>query len=144
MSRPTTPKKTRSVRVKDRYLELVQDVLFRPIRSEQELDRAIAMIDSLIDKDVLTPDEDDYLDVLSDLVEKYETEAHPIPPVSDAEMLRHLIDTRETSQSEVSSATNVAESTISEILKGKRKLTRKHIESSARFFRVNPVVFLNP
>ena len=101
------------------------------------------MIDSLIDKDVLTPDEGDYLDVLSDLVEKYETDAHPIPPVSDAEMLRHLIDTRETSQSEVSFATNVAESTISEILKGKRKLTRKHIESFARFFRVNPAVFLN-
>ncbi len=142
MSKPATAKKNRNAANDDHYLDLVREVPLRPIRSDIELDRAIAMIDSLIDKEALSPEENDYLDVLSVLVEKYETEIHPMPSVTDAEMLRHLIESRETTQSEVSSATGVAESTISELLVGKRKLNRKHIESFAKHFRVNPGVFL--
>ena len=63
----------------DLYFELVRRFPLRPIRSEQDLDRAIAVVDSLIDKGELSQDEDDYLDVLGDLVRKYETENHPAP-----------------------------------------------------------------
>src|SRR5947209_6251306 len=125
----------------DRYYELVQRSPLRPIRSDAGLDSAIAVIDSLIDQEGLTPDEEDYLDVLSDLVEKYKTENHPLPPVSDAEMLRHLIETRETTQTEVAVSTGIAGSTVSAILAGKRGLSRKHIEALARHFRVSPAVF---
>jgi HTH-type transcriptional regulator/antitoxin HigA len=76
---------------RDRYLELVRTVPLRPIGSEAELDRAIAMIDALLDKDKRSGDEKDHLDVLSDLVETYEDEHDPMPPVSGAEMLRFLI-----------------------------------------------------
>jgi HTH-type transcriptional regulator / antitoxin HigA len=127
----------------DRYLDLVREVPLRPIRSEDELDRAIAMIDSLIDRDGLTTDEDDYLDVLGDLVEKYETAHHPIAPVSDAEMLRHLIESRDTTQARVAEAAGIAESTISAILAGKRGMSRKHIEALSRHFKVKPAVFLS-
>ncbi len=34
----------------------------------------------------------DYLDILTDIVEKYEADEHPMPPVSDAAMLHHLIE----------------------------------------------------
>ena len=54
-----------------------------------------------------------------------------MPAVSDAEMLRHLIETRETTQAQVSAASRIAESTISEIRAGKRGLNRKDIESFA-------------
>lgn len=128
--------------VGDRYFELIKSFPLRPIRSDAELDRAIAVIDSLIDAQALTSDEDDYLDVLGDLVEKYESETHPMPPVSDADMLRHLIETRETTQVKVSAETGIAVSTISEILAGKRRLNRKHIEALARHFRVSHSVFM--
>jgi HTH-type transcriptional regulator/antitoxin HigA len=129
--------------VGDRYLELIHEFPLRPLGSEDELDRAIAVIDSLIDHDQLSRDEEDYLDVLGDLVEKYESEHHPMPPVSDADMLRHLIETRETSQSRVAAETGIAESTISEILKGKRALNRRHIEVLSRHFHVSPAVFIS-
>jgi HTH-type transcriptional regulator/antitoxin HigA len=74
------------------YLVLIQQFPLRPIRSEAELDEAIAIIDALVIKDVLETAEADYLAVLSDLVEQYESEVHPISPASDAEMLRHLLD----------------------------------------------------
>jgi HTH-type transcriptional regulator / antitoxin HigA len=93
------------------------------------------------DRRDLAPDEEDYLEVLGDLVERYEGEAYPMAPVSDAEMLRHLIEARGVSQAEISSATGIADSTISEILKGRRSLNRSHIGKLARYFKVSPEVF---
>ena len=142
MARSQTPRTTQRRVAGDRYLELVCQVPLRPIRSEAELDSAIAMIDALLDLDERSGDEEDYLDVLSDLVEKYEDENDPMPTVASTEMLRFLIDNRATTQTEVATETGIAESTISEILAGKREMNRKHIEALARHFRVNPAVFM--
>src|SRR3954464_2503561 len=85
----------------DPYLALIARFRLRPIRTEEELDSAIQMLDSLLDRDDLTADETDYLDVLGDLIEAYEREEHPIAPVSDAEMLRHLLEARGVTQAEL-------------------------------------------
>jgi HTH-type transcriptional regulator/antitoxin HigA len=126
---------------KDGYLELVVQLPLRPIRSDEELARAVRMADSLLDRRDLAAEEEDYLEVLGDLIERYEGIAHPMAPVSDAEMLRHLIEARDVSQTEISRATGIADSTISEILKGKRSLSRIHIGKLARYFNVPPNVF---
>ena len=62
--------------VGNEYFELVRRFPLRPIRSERELDNAIAVIDDLIARLARSAEADDYLDVLSDLVEKYESEHH--------------------------------------------------------------------
>ena len=62
-------------------------------------------------------------------------------PVSDAEMLRHLIEAKGVSQTEVADATGIAVSTISEVLQGKRTLNRGHIGKLAKYFSVPPDVF---
>lgn len=128
-------------RASDRYLDLVREFPLRPIRSEEDLDVAINRIDTFLAKPALDPAEEDYLDVLSDLVKRYETEKHPIAPVSDADMLRHLIEAKEVSQTEVSQATGIVVSTISDVLSGKRTLSRKHIGKLAKYFSVAPTVF---
>lgn len=134
-------KAARTGRGKDRYFALVRQFPLRPIRSEAELDRAIEMINSLIDRDSLDSDEDDYLDVLSDLVHRYESEEYPMPPVPDKDMLTHLIEAKQVTQAQVASATGIAESTISEVLSGKRGLNRHHIGLLSRYFNVSPAVF---
>ena len=58
-----------------------------------------------------------------------------MPPVSGAEMLRFLIESQHTTQSKVATGTGISESTISEVLAGKRELNRKHIEALAPFSR---------
>lgn len=126
----------------DRYLELIRQFPLRPLRSEADLDAAIAVIDTLIDQEDLTAPEQDYLDVLSDLVEAYENEVIPMSPVGDAEMLRFLIEQKGVTQSETASGARIAESTISEVLAGKRKLNRTQIGKLSRFFHVGPVAFL--
>jgi HTH-type transcriptional regulator/antitoxin HigA len=131
-----------AVKPTHRYLDLIHQFPLRPIRSDAELDQAIKMIDSLLDRDDIAPDEEDYLDVLSDLVEKREDEHIDIPDVSGRDMLRHLIEARGVTQATVATETGLAASTVSEILKGKRGLSLKHIEALARYFRVHPGVFL--
>jgi len=127
--------------IKERYLELISQFALRPIRSDDELDEAVRVVDSLLSKKALAPEEQDYLDVLSDLVERYEAEAHPIAPLPDADMLRHLIEAKGVPQAEVAKATGIADSTISEVLSGKRSLNRTHIGKLARYFSVSPEVF---
>jgi HTH-type transcriptional regulator / antitoxin HigA len=107
---------------RDQYLELVRQFPLRPLRTDADLDAAVAVVDALIDRSGLTKPEQDYLDVLSDLVEAYEAEMVPMKPVGDADLLRFLIEQKSVSQAEAASGAAIAESTISEVLAGKRKL----------------------
>jgi HTH-type transcriptional regulator/antitoxin HigA len=127
---------------KDTYLILIRQFPLRPIRSEKELDKAISVIDVLVDKESLTQPEEDYLDVLSNLVHDYETEEHPLPSVSDAEMLRFLMENHGVTQAKLAQETQIAVSTLSEILAEKRRLNRSHIARLSRYFHVEPGVFM--
>ncbi len=105
---------------------------------------AIATLDRLNDRgNGRTADETEYLLALAVFVEKYEEEHHPIPPVSGVDMLRYLIETRQKTQREVAAGAGLADSTISEILAGKRKLSVKQVEALARFFKVKAAIFLD-
>jgi HTH-type transcriptional regulator/antitoxin HigA len=92
--------------------------------------------------EALRVEEQEYLDVLSDLVEQYEQEHLPVADVSAADILRFLIEQRGVTQQSVARETGIANSTISAVLKGGRELTRRHIESLAAYFGVEPAVFL--
>jgi HTH-type transcriptional regulator/antitoxin HigA len=120
---------------------LVRRFALRPIQSDADLDRAIAVVDALLDRDGLDAGEQDYLDVLSDLVERYEDQTDPPRDVSDAEMLRFLMEQQEVKQVELSRATGIVESTISAVLSGKRTLNRSQIGKLASYFHVSPGVF---
>jgi HTH-type transcriptional regulator / antitoxin HigA len=126
------------------YLALIQQFPLWPIKSEAELDRATAVMNALVDRADLDRAEEGYLDVLSDLVERYEDKHHPIPTddLSDAEMLEHLIEAKDVTQAAVARATGIAGSTISEVLAGKRQLTRAQIGKLASYFHVSPAVFM--
>jgi HTH-type transcriptional regulator / antitoxin HigA len=124
------------------YMKLIRKFPLRPIRSEEELDRAIAMVDALGARiEGLTGDERDYLDVLADLVEKYETDHYPEPRVDPPAMIRELIAARGITQADVARETGIAGSLLSEILTGKRAMGAKTIKTLARFFGVDPGVF---
>ncbi|HEU5431729.1 MAG TPA: helix-turn-helix domain-containing protein [Thermomicrobiales bacterium] len=127
-----------------KYLDLVARFPLRPIERDEELDAAIAVVDSLLAKPRLSKDEDDYLDVLGDLIRKYEKSAHPIEPASDSEMLKHLLESRDFSQIDLHKATGIAISTISAILSGKRRLSRRHIAALSAFFHVSADSFAAP
>ena len=58
-------------------------------------------------------------------------------------MLRHLIEAKGVTQAQVAKDCRIAESTISEVLKGVRKLNRNHIAKLSAYFHVGPGVFFD-
>ncbi len=130
--------------VDKKYLALIRRFSLRPIRTDAELDGASAIIDALTVRHDLSSAEADYLDVLGDLVEKYEDEHVEMPQVSDAQMLWSLMDEKRVSQADVVRGAGISKTVLSLILHGKRDLTRQHIEALARYFGVNPATFLGP
>ena len=144
MPRDTTSTRAVYGRHEDRYLELVRRFPLRPLRTDTDLDAAVAVLDELTDCAELSPPEQDYLDVLTDLVEAYEDATVPMPPVPDAELLRFLVESKGVTQAQVAAGAGLAVSTVSELLAGKRKLNRGQIGKLARFFKVSPAAFAYP
>ncbi len=130
---------------KPKYLALVRKFPLRPIRSEEENEAALAMLESLGERQrvrALTPEEHDYIAVLAKLIEEYENKRYPRGPVTGAAMLTHLIEAKGITQAQLAAETGLAESTVSQLVRGTRPFARRHIQVFARYFGVDPVLLL--
>ena len=128
-------------KVADSYLELVKRFPLVPIRDDRHLDDAVEVIDALLARD-LDEAEQQYFDVLTRLVEDYEEEQVPISEASEADVLRELMRANGLSQSALGRASGIAQSTISAVLNGSRRLTREQISRLSELFGVGPSAFM--
>lgn len=129
------------MKVTEQYLQLLQDFPPRPIASEEEFELTQERIDRLLDKPELSRAEADYLDVLGTLVYEYESQQEDlVPDIYGIELLKALITEYGLKQKDLLPIFKT-ESIVSEILKGKRQLTVRHIQELAEFFKLSPVVF---
>jgi HTH-type transcriptional regulator/antitoxin HigA len=140
MSTKTT--QTLKGRVRDSYLELVRSFPLVSIRTESQLRAAQQVIDKLLAKGKPGSGEVAYLDALSDLVATYEDEHYELPPASDADMLRHLLEAKGVTQAELCRATGIAQSIISEVLSGKRAFSKDVVGKLSRYFNVDKSVLV--
>jgi len=132
-------------KIRDTYFELVRRFPLRPIRTEKELDEATRIIDELVTRTVpLDYGESAYLDVLSDLTAKYESLVHPIQPATDAEVLALLIDAGGMTKTDFAKMVAISVSTVSEVISGKRRLTREQVGRVAESFKIAPTAFAVP
>ena len=122
------------------YIELLKTFPPRPITSEEKLTATQKVIDSLIDKGELTPDEQDYLNVLGTLVYEYEEKHEPIPDIHGVELLKALIAELGLRQKDLVPIFKT-ESIVSEVFSGQRNLTVNHIRQLAEFFHISPAAF---
>ena len=130
-------------KISSKYLQLIRTFPFRPIRSEAELDRAEAKLHRLLDASQLSAGEQDYREVLGNLIEEYESKAHPIDPLSPHQMLAMSIESKGVTQTEVSRATGIPVSTISELIAQKREFNCAHIEKLCAYFGLDPKAFIH-
>ncbi|AFZ31551.1 transcriptional regulator, XRE family [Gloeocapsa sp. PCC 7428] len=128
-----------STTASDNYIELLQNFPPRPIKSEADRQVVQEVIDNLLDNEI-TPEKQDYLNVLGILVYEYEEKSLSIPDLSGLELLKALIDEFDLKQKDLIPIFKT-ESIVSEILNGKRSFTVEHIEKLADFFHVSPAVF---
>jgi HTH-type transcriptional regulator/antitoxin HigA len=115
----------------------------RVIRSEAELEEYTEKLFKLTAKRRPTRDEREAIDLLSLLIERYESERYKLPEISPLDVLRYLMESHGLKQrdltEELGSVTNV-----SLILSGQRNLTLKHMRVLASRFKIPVSAFLPP
>ncbi|HEY9848027.1 MAG TPA: transcriptional regulator [Leptolyngbyaceae cyanobacterium] len=134
---------TIGIRNNNAYIELIKNFPPRPINSEKELLATQKVIDSLIDRSELTPDEQDYLNVLGSLVYEYQQLHHePIPDIWGIELIKALLVESNLQPKDLIPILE-SESVVSEVLSGIRQLTNSYIQKLADFFQMSPDDFYN-
>lgn len=123
------------------YTELLTYFPPRPIKHEEDLEKTQAVVDSLLDKGELTESEEDYLNLLGILIYEYESKQDLVPDIYGVELLKVLIAELNLKQKDLVPIFKT-ESIVSDVLKGKRKLTVEHIQKLADFFNLSSAVFL--
>ena len=137
-----TGKTTLGSKNNSQYLKLFTAYSPRPITSEEELNATQLVIDSLIDRPELTPDELDYLNILGTLVKEYETQNYPMPKLNPIDLIKSLLEELDLHPRDlVPLFPN--EAVILDILNGERELTIGQVEKLARFFKIHPTAFLS-
>lgn len=88
----------------------------------------------------LSAEDREYARLLAALIEKYESERFPIPDATPQEILAELIEQNGLRQRDLVPILG-PESVVSEIVNGKRPLSKTHIERLSQRFHVSPAVF---
>ena len=126
----------------EKYGALLMSALPQVIESEAELERAEEIINGLLSKgENLSPEEEKLLDLVSDLVEKYEDEHYPFPEVAPNEILKFLMEENGYKQSDlrhVFGSSGIA----SEVVNGKRSISKAQAKKLAEFFKVSVELFI--
>lgn len=122
------------------YLQLLEAFPPRPITSEPELLATQKVIDSFLDKEELTQNQRDYINVLGALVREYEQSQEAIPDICGAELLKALLVGSDLRQKDLVPIFK-SESVVSAILSGQRQLRTNHIQKLSEFFNVSPAAF---
>ncbi|MCI0639643.1 MAG: helix-turn-helix domain-containing protein [Gemmataceae bacterium] len=126
------------------YLALIDAFPLRPLRSDDDYDAALALLDSLAirPEGSLDPAEQDYLDTLTMLVEAYDREHYADAKERDAlSMLKYVMEESGMTQADLGRLLG-NRALASLILNGHRQLSKSHIRKLADHFKVSPALFL--
>jgi len=127
------------------YGNLLLDFLPRVVKTEADYLAVQEQVDRLVDRDALSPAEQDYLELLGTLIWEYEarTEDELEYELRGIELLKGLMELHELKQSDLVSIFKT-KSIVSAVLNGKRQLTAEHINKLAFFFQVPHELFFEP
>src|SRR6266508_4145898 len=118
------------------YRALVRAFPPRVNHEEAQLDATERQIEKLLTLSERTEAQEAYLDLLSTLMQEWESSTVEIPPLPAADVVRFLCEMRGVPQRALVPIFGTA-SIVSEVLAGKRDLQRKHIAGLAAFFHVS-------
>jgi HTH-type transcriptional regulator/antitoxin HigA len=112
------------------------------VRTEEDYEQASAIVNFLLG--IVRDNEDhplaDVLHYLGDQMERYEDEHFPIPEAKPSEMLRFFMEEHGLKQEDLVDC--APQSRISDILNGKRSISKEIAKKLARRFHVHADLFL--
>lgn len=113
----------------------------RPIRTEEDYEAACGRIDEIFHAEPGTP-EDDELEILATLVEKYDDDHVHIRKPHPIEMIKMQMEALEVSPEDLAKHLGVSEGAVSDILDCKRALTLNDIRVLNKVLRINAETLL--
>jgi HTH-type transcriptional regulator/antitoxin HigA len=125
-----------------RYRELLDVTLPVAIRTEEEYTRLLSSAAALMEKpeDEISEEEGRLLEMLSILIDEYENRAHPLPKAEPHKMLAYLLEEKDMKPSDLWAI--LPKSRVSEILSGKRSISKAQARQLAELLRVPVDLFL--
>ena len=124
-----------------RYAKLLAKTLPRPIWTEKENRRMTELLLELDEREALSPEEEQLAEMLTILIEDFEAKHYPLPPVSPHEALKALMEERGLRHSDIWPVLG-NKGVASEILNGKRSISKAQAKKLAAFFRVPVELFI--
>ncbi len=122
------------------YVELLSELKPEVVRNDEQNRLYIETLERLASKEDITPDQAKMIQLLIVLVENYESQHFPVPEAGPLDVIRHLMEVHSLRQKDLIDVFGT-ESIVSEVLNGKRELTKDHIERLSARFGVSPAVF---
>ena len=114
----------------------------RLIKTEEEYDRALAIVEPLHFKQSLTPEEDVLYDLLVMLIRVYEEEHYAMPSSLPHEMLQFIMESSGTREADLVELGLGSSGVVSEVLNGKRAISKAQAKMLAGRFKVSPSLFI--
>ena len=127
-----------------RYGRLLAKASPRVITTAKERDRAVVIVESMMEKGErhLTPEEDALLDLLTNLIRDYETTAYPSRKrAKPHETVAFLLEQRGLNPKDLWPVIG-SKGRVSDILAGKREVSKEQAKKLAEFFHVRADLFL--
>jgi HTH-type transcriptional regulator / antitoxin HigA len=124
------------------YRKLLDVTLPVAIRTEEEYHRLLGAAAAFMDKpeDALSEEEGRLLELLGILIDEYENRVHPIPKADPHKMLAFLLEEKNMKPSDL--WTVLPKSRVSEILNGKRSISKAQAKQLAALLRVPVELFV--
>jgi HTH-type transcriptional regulator/antitoxin HigA len=124
------------------YQKLLDVTLPVAIRTKKEYDRLLGAAAALMEKpeDEISEEEGRLLELLSILIGEYEDRAHPLPKAKPHRMLAYLLEEKRMKPSDL--WTVLPKSRVSEILSGKRGISKAQAKQLAELLRVPVDLFV--
>jgi HTH-type transcriptional regulator/antitoxin HigA len=125
-----------------KYRALLDETLPVVIRTGEEHQRLLRAAAELMEKPepAITEEEGRLLEMLGMLIEEFEDRVHPLPKAEPHKMLNHLLQERQLKPSDLWDI--LPKSRVSEILSGKRGISKAQAKRLAEMLRVPVDLFL--
>ncbi len=127
---------------KEEYTRLLAETLPRVIDTEEEYERLLSSASKLMALgENLTDEQADVLKLLAILIERYEDENYQLEAASPHEILQELILARGLKQKDLVEVFG-SKGITSEVINGKRSISKSQAKALGIFFHVSPALFL--
>jgi HTH-type transcriptional regulator / antitoxin HigA len=112
------------------------------ITSSEEYNQSLEIIENLMEKgEDLTLEESSLLETLAILVEAYEETQSPLEDSSPQTVLLHLMEAQGLKQTDLLTVIG-SKGIVSEIVNGKRAISKSQAKALGEFFSVSPALFI--